>query len=145
MNVLNEGMYPFTVVDVITATNDGAVLRDKNGVDMAKLKLVVHDENNRERSLFTYLLGDGTYAFKLRHFANSVGMLDEYEQGVFNIHKTVGRSGYAEIVIKKGTMKQDGSGKMWDDRNDVKDFISKPNNTNHSSKAHSELNDDVPF
>jgi hypothetical protein len=157
MNVMDPGIYVFEVVDVILHAPNGYVLRDKNGNEMAKLKLMVWDNENRERIVYTFLTGDGNFAYKLRHFAKSIDMLQEYDDGFFDISKTIGTSGKAEIVIKKGTFKADGSGEMWADRNDVKDFISESKNplVNNSEAAvnlkastapvDNQLDDDVPF
>jgi hypothetical protein len=123
MNVMEEGVYAFQVLEVITTDKFNQPMRDRNGIDMAKLKLLVWDNENRERTLYTYISGDGNFAYKLRHFAKTLGMIEDYENGTFNIHRTVGQSGKADIVIKKGTTKADGSGEMWPDRNDVKDFV----------------------
>lgn len=151
MNVVDAGIYTFQVLEVITTNQHGAPLTDKNGTDMAKLKLVIWDNQNRERTLFTFITGDGNFAYKLRHFAKSIGMIAEYEDGSFRIENTVAKSGKADIVIKKGTLKNDGSGEMWADRNDVKDFIApdaeapkaKPNAAHQTPPD--DLNDEVPF
>jgi len=123
MNVMPDGIYIFQVLEVITTDKYNNQLQDKNGIDMAKLKLLVWDSENKERTIFTFLSGDGNFAYKLRHFAKSIGQVLEYEAGTFDIDNTVGMSGKASIVIKRGTIKTDGSGEMWADRNDVKDFI----------------------
>lgn len=155
MNVMDEGTYTFQVLDVITTNKLGFPLCDKNGIEMAKLKLLVWDNQNRERIIYTFISGDGNFAYKLRHFAKTIDMLLDYESGAFNIHRTIGKSGTAEIVLRKGTLKNDGSGEMWPDRNDVKDFVmpvqavtkqaaplvSEPNPVPQSE----ELDDDVPF
>lgn len=154
MNVMDEGTYAFQVIEAITTDKFNQPLRDKNGVDMAKLKLMVWDNENRERIIFTFISGDGNFAYKLRHFAKTLGMIHEYEDGTFNIHRTVGKSGTAEIVIKKGTIKAVDSGEMWPDRNDVKDFVIAQTNTvpapqqrNEPLKVRQsdELDDDIPF
>ena len=69
MNVMDEGTYAFQVIEAITTDKFNQPLRDKNGVDMAKLKLMVWDNENRERIIFTFISGDGNFAYKLRHFA----------------------------------------------------------------------------
>lgn len=156
MNIMDEGTYPFQVLEVSTTDKMNQPMVDKNGNEMAKLKLLVWDKQNRERIIFTFISGDGNFAYKLRHFARTLGMLADYDQGIFNIHRTIGRNGTAEIVIKKGTMKQDGSGELWADRNDVKDFVGSPE-VKAAPKIQAEetgaitttgtelLDDDVPF
>jgi hypothetical protein len=152
MNVMEPGIYNFQVLEVITWDQYGKELKDKNGNDMAKIKLAITDAEYRERPLFTYITGDGAFAYKLRHFARSIGMIQQYEEAVFNIAETVGKRGLADIVIKRGTFKLDGSGEMWPDRNDVKDFITNadgnPVNHAHASSPPQVPNveeDDTPF
>ncbi len=156
---MDEGIYTFEVLEVHTTDKVNKPLQDKNGNDLAKLKLLVWDNQNRERTLFTFISGDGNFAYKLRHFAKTIGMLEDYEQGTFNINRAVGKSGMADVVIKKGTLKADGSGELWPDRNDVKDFVMPPvSNTTLQPPAQKaapaeplkvpqseELDDDIPF
>lgn len=123
MNVMDEGIYQFETVEVHVVDKFNNPMRDKNGNDMAKLKLVVWDNEGRERIVYTFISGDPNFGYKLRHYAQTVGMLTEYENGTFDIQRTEGKQGKANIVIKKGNLKNDGSGEMWPDRNDVKDFI----------------------
>jgi hypothetical protein len=153
MNVMEEGIYVFQVIEVHTQDKYNQPMRDKNGNDLAKLKLMVWDKNNKERILYTFISGDGNFAYKLRHFAKSIGKITQYEEGIFHIHETVGLSGKADVVVKKGTIKADGSGEMWPDRNDVKDFIAceelksskSLENPNLQVPQSEELDDDVPF
>jgi hypothetical protein len=155
LNVMEPGVYTFQVLEAITTDNYNNQLKDKNGVDLAKLKLLVWDKDNRERTLYTYISGDGNFAYKLRHFAKTIGMIQQYEDGIFDINQSIGKSGHADLVIKKGTLKTDGSGEMWADRNDVKDFVITANGdvVNHAHATSQpqvpnglqELEDDVPF
>jgi len=152
MNVMEPGIYRFQVLEAIITDQYGQPLRDKNGTDMAKLKLLIWDAENRERTLFTYISGDGNFAYKLRHFAKTIGMLQQYEDAIFEIDKTIGKQGHADIVIKRGTLKTDGSGEMWADRNDVKDFVLTADGSvvNHSHAApalqvEQTLEEDIPF
>jgi hypothetical protein len=142
MHVMDEGTYHFEVMDVITTDKMNNPLTDKNGNDMAKLKLMVWDKNDKERIIYTFISGDSNFAYKLRHFAKSIGMINDYEQGIFNINRAVGKSGVAEVVIKKGNLKQDGSGELWPDRNDVKDFVLIDSN-NHKSPHLDVKQDDI--
>ena len=122
MNIMDAGTYSFQISDVET-TKNGQSMTDKNGNEMCKLKLLVWDANKRERVIYTFISGDSNFAYKLRHFAKTLGKISEYEAGTFNVSQTIGLSGVAEIVIKKGGPKSDGSGDVWADRNDVKDFV----------------------
>lgn len=152
MNVMEPGIYSFQVLEALTHDQYGKTLRDKNGNEMAKLKLLILDTENRERFIYTYISGDGAFAFKLRHFAKTIGMIQQYEDGIFNVNESVGKMGTAEVVIKKGTFKPDGSGEVWPDRNDVKDFVATAdgNVINHSHQPTTPQvnqleNEDVPF
>ena len=151
LHVMEAGIYPFQVIEVITTDKNNNPLQDKNGNDMAKLKLLVWDKSDKERSLYTFITGDDNFAYKLRHFAKSIGMVEDYEDGTFNIHRAIGKSGLADIVIKKGTMKTDGSGEMWADRNDVKDFVLNQSTQPVQQSAPTQqdvpphLDDDIPF
>lgn len=161
MNVMDEGIYIFEVLEVHVTDKYNNPLRDKNGIDMAKLKLLVWDNENRERIVYTFISGDINFAYKLRHYAQTLGLIADYESGSLDIQRTQGKSGKAIIVIKKGSLKTDGSGEIWPDRNDVKDFIVGntpiivPPNGSFTAPApqmppplqvsQDELNDDIPF
>lgn len=123
MGLIDEGIYSFEVLEVSVIDRNGTTMRDKNGNDMAKLKLLVWDKDNRERIVYTFITSDSNFAYKLRHYAQTIGMIAAYEDNILEIERTVGKSGKANIVIKKGNLKTDGSGEMWPDRNDVKDFV----------------------
>lgn len=146
MGVMDEGVYAFQVLEVIVTDQYNQPLRDKNNIDMAKLKLLIWDNDGKERTLYTYISGDGNFAYKLRHFAKTVGMLSDYENGTFDIVRTQGKEGKAQLVIKKGTLKNDGSGEVWPDRNDVKDFIHDAASTTTKPVAQSQdMDDEIPF
>lgn len=152
MNVMDPGVYAFRVLEVITWNQYGAELKDRNGNAMAKLKLAIIEPDGKERVLYTYVSGDGAFAYKLRHFAKSIGMIQQYEDAIFNISDTVGKSGFADIVIKRGAFKEDGSGDMWPDRNDVKDFMTNAdgNPVPHSHESpppqvNQAMEEDIPF
>lgn len=148
MNLMEEGIYIFEVLEVYTIDKWGQPMQDKNGNDLARLKLLIWDNENRERIIFTFISGDSNFAYKLRHYAQTIGMLSEYEEGIFDIVKTEGKTGKATIIIKKGNPKNDGSDAMWPDRNDVKDFViselTAPSSLVEEVKK-AFVDDDVPF
>lgn len=139
-HIIEAGTYEFQVDEVITVNSYGHAMTDKNGNEMCKLKLLVNDADGNERVVYTYISGDDRFAYKLRHFAKTIGMLAQYEAGSLQVTESVGRRGQAQIIIKKGTPKNDGSGDVWPDRNDVKDFVGE--GTSSSSAI---ADEDLPF
>jgi hypothetical protein len=141
LHVIKEGIYPFKVLEINNTDKNGVPMTDKNGNDLVNMKLLVWDsETDKQRIIYTYMSGDGAFAYKLRHFAITLGMLHEYETGTFDIMKTIDKSGYAHVIIRKGALKNDGSNEYWPDKNDVKDFVMK-----EGQNPESGLDDDIPF
>ena len=145
-HIVPAGNYVFKVIDVQTMKN-GYAMVDKNGNDMARIKVMIYDENHNERFIYTYITGADTFAYKLRHLCKTIGMLKEYEAGTFNINHTIGKQGECQVVIRKGQTKSDGSGDMWPDQNDIKDFVvSTMNERKHSTTPSNDFEDsDIPF
>lgn len=106
-NLLPAGTYPFQVLE---ATDK----QSKAGNDMIALKLGIEDSNGSQRAVFDYLLEAMEY--KLRHFAEAVGLLKAYEKGELHAEMLVGLSGECRIAIKAAS----GG---YDPKNEVKDYI----------------------
>src|SRR5688572_8987205 len=85
-NLLADGDYIFEVADAKEETS-------KAGNDMVKLKLNVVGEEDRMHVIFDYLVSSEGAAFKLRHFAESVGLLPEYERGEITADQMIGCNG----------------------------------------------------
>lgn len=146
MNLLSDGVYDFETLEVHETDQYHNPLKTKDGFEMAKLKLGVIDKNGRQRYVWVWLPGDGKMAFKFRHYADTVGQIDLYDEDKFEIAKTLGLKGKAHIVVQKGQAKQDGSG-FWDDKNDVKDFIKREEwevNEPKATPSTDFLDDDIP-
>lgn len=136
--LLPEGIYPFKVVKAEDATS-------QNGNEMIKLQLIIMDENNVKHLIFDYLLP--SIAYKLRHFCNSVGMMDKYETGEFCDMDCLNKQGYAHIVIQKGQAKPEGG--YYPDKNSVKDYVIpmavQPSITQPLKADNSFADDQLPF
>lgn len=91
-SLLPAGIYPFEVM----AAEDKI---SKTGNEMIELKLNVFGDN-QEAHVFDYLLEK--MAFKLRHFAEATGLIDEYERGELEALACINKMGYAKIGIDKG-------------------------------------------
>jgi GTPase SAR1 family protein len=146
--LIPDGIYQFETMEVHETDKYHNPLRDKNGYDMAKLKLKIWDKNGRERFVFTNLFGDGNMSFRTRHYADSIGKIQQYEDETFEIRETLGDSGYCQIITRKGGIKNIITGEKWNDSNDVKDFIKLEDQKQyHNPKTESDMcsfDDDIP-
>ena len=112
--LLPEGEYQF---EILTAEDTQS---KSTGNDMLKLSLRIF-ENGGENSqrVFDYLVSIDSMIWKIRHFAEAIGMLPEYESGEMLAETLPGRTGKCKIVI------QPASG-QWDAKNVVKDYLPRP-------------------
>lgn len=134
-NLLIGGDYPFEVVNAEEQTS-------KAGNDMVKLRLNVINAEDRGHTIFDYLVGTEGAAYKLRHFAESVGLLAEYERGEMTADQMVGRSGTCQVGIQK-----DKSG-QYPDKNVIRDYVVPKKNGNGADKPKSAKDDfdsEIPF
>lgn len=90
-NLLQPGEYGFTVMEAEDT-------QSKAGNDMMKVKLEVFAPDGGTRHVYDYLLEK--MAFKLRHFAATVGRMADYERGELSADAVVGRSGLVRIEIE---------------------------------------------
>lgn len=113
--LLPKGPYPFTVAE----STEKASQSEKNpGKMMAVLKLILHADHG---DFFqTDRFADWFMAHKLRHFAETVGKLADYEKGslVFTDNRFQGATGY--LWLGEETDKRSG-----DLKNTVKDYLTK--------------------
>lgn len=96
MNLRDPGEYDFAVVD---ATEE----RSKSGNEMVKLKLQLEDKEGRNFTIFDYLVSTENMAYKLRHFARSVGLMEKYEAGDMAAEYMTGRVGKCKVGVKAAT------------------------------------------
>lgn len=153
MALIADGKYQFEVMEVHDTDKYNTPLVDRSGNAMSKLKLKIWDNNGRERFVYTNLFADGKMVFRTRHYADSIGAIDLYEAEKFDTAETLGATGWCEVITRKGNPKNDGSGELWPDSNDVKDFIKMSDQVKLGNKglppvhnaAEAPFNDDLPF
>ena len=107
-NLIPKGEYPFEVLSAEEKTS-------KSGNDMIALKIGVA-YNDATRGVFDYLVDLESMAYKTRHFADSVGLLADYEKGSLDADKLPGLTGKCRIDIQPA---KDG----YDAKNVVKDYV----------------------
>jgi hypothetical protein len=107
-SLLAPGTYDFEVLSADETQSK------KSGADMIALKLRIFSDQG-ERSVRDWLMP--SMGFKLRHFAETTGMLAAYEAGTFNAEDCKGRSGRVILVIKDS--------EQYGPQNNVKDYEKK--------------------
>ena len=90
----NPGDYDFVVHEASEEISKGS------GSEMIKLTLHIYNTEGRHKIVFDYLLGTDKGQWKVRHFAEAVGLLPQYEAGNLNPVEIVGRPGRAKIRVK---------------------------------------------
>lgn len=126
-NLWANGEYPFEIVKAEEAT-------DKNGGDMFKLQVKVYD-GERFQFIFDYV-SPNWMEHKLRHLAESVGLLADYETGVMEAYQLEGKTGVAKVNVQKDKTGQ------YPDKNGIADYVVK----RESMKAVAQPDDDfIPF
>ena len=140
------GEYDFEVHD---ASDE---ISQRTSAEMVKLTLQVFNKEGKTRKVFDYLVGIPSMQFKVRHFAEAVGMVAQYEAGEMNIHDIVNRSGRLKLRIKPAQ----GN---YQEGNEVQDYIpaavpterpvARPQPARQPAMAGgstaNDLNDDIPF
>jgi len=127
------GKYAFEVLEAVEKTS-------KAGNDMIALKIGIEYEGST-RGVFDYLVAGEKTAYKVRHFADAVGMIAEYERGALNADDLVGLTGECHIVVQPA---KDG----YDAKNSVKDYVKRAAGSvapARSAKTETVIDDDIPF
>lgn len=91
--LLDPGLYDFEVME---ATDK----ESKAGNDMVELALRIEDPSGRGFKVLDWLVATDGGAYKVRHFAESTGLLAEYEKGDMPAGVMVGKTGRCKLSIK---------------------------------------------
>jgi hypothetical protein len=132
------GDYDFEVYDASEETSS-------TGNEMIKVTLHVFNPEGKRRTVFDYLVSAQNAAYKVRHFAEAVGLVTQYERGIMSPNEMVQRVGRCRLRIKKGT----GN---YQDQNAVADYIKAANSSASQAPAATraktpagDIDDDIPF
>lgn len=138
-NLWPDGEYDF---EVKSAEEKEA----KSGNDMFALELWIYNDEGSKKLVFDYLVLSEKSAWKLRHFAESCGMVPQYESGAMIGGEMIGRTGKCNI----GTQPAKDT---FPSKNAVRGYVKakgQPPRTvstqaRKPAMASADLDDDVPF
>jgi hypothetical protein len=88
------GDYPFEIHD---AADD---VSKASGREQLKLTLYVFDPDGNRRTVFDYIGADEKSAWKARHLAEAVGVVQQYEAGELDPFDLVGKTGDLKLRVK---------------------------------------------
>ncbi len=91
--LVDPGVYDFEVMEAEDTTS-------KAGNDMVALGIRIEDGNGRGLKILDWLVATDGGAYKVRHFAESVGLLAQYEKGDMPAGMMIGKTGRAKIGVK---------------------------------------------
>lgn len=137
--LLPPGIYGFEIADAEDAISKAS------GAEMIKLTVHVFGNDGEPVTVFDYLMEKVQY--KLRHAAETCGLLDAYERGDLDAIDFRGKTGRCKIAIQK-----DKSG-QYPDKNSIADYLKSdvPQQRQpappHRGRvlAGTDLDDEVPF
>jgi hypothetical protein len=140
-NICEEGDYPFRIVNaVIKDTQPGT---DKNGQPklinkMLEIDIEFTDHNGQVRKQKDWIVFIEGMDWKLRHLADSTGLIEFYELGDLDCHHLMKKIGNLSLGIRESEYKGEKR-----KQNFVKDYIKK---TDQSPQYKSDFDTDtIPF
>jgi hypothetical protein len=94
-NIFDKGEYHFTV--------DSAEEKPcKNGINkMLVVTLILTNENRTLKVTDWIMLDMENFEFKLRHFADTCGLIGEYDANLLEAKDFIGKSGIAKVYISE--------------------------------------------
>lgn len=139
LNLIEDGEYEFQVVKSTRRVS-------KKGNPMAEIQLNIWDKKGTIRTVFDYLVFStvGLNIRKIKHFCESVGLIEEYKQG--NLREDLSNL-CGKVLIGTQEPQPNPNGGMYEKKNVVIDYLSGDIETNKTpiKKSDSDLNDDLPF
>jgi len=145
--LIKEGEYDA----VITASQD--THSANSGNPMMDMTVSVYDANGKAHDIRDFLVFTKAMMWKIVHFANSAGILKEYEEGKLCSEVAIGKRVRVKIVVEEGSeipqdkLKGKPMGSKYPDKNKVEDYVKKEDQKPLEQKTESDpfLDDDIAF
>lgn len=91
--LLPAGVYDFEVMEAEDT-------QSKAGNDMAAIAIRIEDSTGRAFKILDWLVATDGGAYKVRHFAESVGLIAEYEKGDMPAGLMMHKTGKCKLAVK---------------------------------------------
>ena len=127
--LLEAGIYDFEVMEAEEKTSS-------KGNDMVALGLRIENNEGRGFKILDWLVATDGGAYKVRHFAESVGLLAEYEKGDMPAGIMIGKTGRAKIAVKPA----EGQYRA---KNTVADYVA--GGAEAAPRSRELVDDEIPF
>jgi hypothetical protein len=139
--LLKEGEYDA----VISASQDKTSANKGN--PMMDMILCVFDKDGKSKQVRDFIVFTKTMMWRVIHFAESAGLMKEYEEGKLRSDVAIDCRVRVKIAVEKGgeipqdKLKGKPMGSKYPDKNTVEDYLKK----DLSLEDENPLDDDVPF
>lgn len=107
MNLLSDGAYRFTVRNAVETVS-------KSGNPMVRLDLEIYGHDGGSTFITDYMVSSEKMAWKIKHFCETLGLLEQYQKGMLDTPNLIRSEGYAQVVTEKRS--------EYPARNKVKDY-----------------------
>ena len=140
-NIVADGNYPFEIDNCICKPTKGGIDKDGNPKpihQMLEIEFLFWDTNGVVKKQRDWIVFMENMDWKLRHLANTTGLLDLYEQNKLDcehLHKKKG-------VFTLGTKDFVGNDGIKKKMNFVKDYVKKPSDKEEGEPF---VDDDIKF
>lgn len=143
--LLSEGVYEA----VITASQDTT---SSKGSPMMDMTVTVYDKNGKSHDVRDFLVFTKQMMWKAVHFADSAGILKEYEEGKLCSETAINKRCVVKIVVEQGgeipqdKLKGKPLGSRYFDKNKVEDYVKKADQGAPTGETPPPFqDDDIPF
>ncbi len=119
-----------------------------SGNEMIKLTLHVLNRDGNRRTVFDYLVNIDSGQWKIRHFAETVGLVKQYETGEMEPRDMVGRAGRCKLRIKPAQgnySAQNAVGDYLPASTPYAAPVSRPASRQKAAAGGGDIDDDIPF
>ena len=126
-------------------------ISESSGNPMMDMTLTVFDNEGKEHEIRDFLVFTPKMMWKVIHFADSAGLLTEYEAGKLCSAVALNRRLRVKIKIEEGSLIPENKlknkliGSKYPDKNKIDDYIKLSDKQEPVLENHHDLNDTIPF